>query len=131
MFLTKEEHDKCIQDSDEIKLEDEYYRGYQNAMVDFQIQMNLRNRAVQISNIPKKNTIEQASTNKTHNAKIDKDTNDNEKLQEEVVRKEHIKENFYEELLQKEVPNKEALEKNDPSGDIGNKQLVNLKELNS
>lgn len=56
MFLTKEEHDRFTQDSDEIKLEDEYHRGYQNAMVDFQRQMNLRNRAVQISNLPKKNT---------------------------------------------------------------------------
>ena len=35
VFLTKEEHDRCTQDSDEIKLEDENERGYQNAMVDF------------------------------------------------------------------------------------------------
>ena len=56
MFLTKEEHDRCIHDSKEIKSEDEYCRGYQNAMVDFQRQMNLQNRIVQISNIPKKNT---------------------------------------------------------------------------
>ena len=35
-----------------------------------------------------------------------------------------------EEFLQKEVPNKEALEKNDSSGNFGKKQLTNLKELN-
>ena len=34
-FLTKEEHDRCTQDSEEAKSEDEYCRGYQNAMVDF------------------------------------------------------------------------------------------------
>ena len=45
-------------------------------MVDFQRQMNLRNRIVQISNIPKKNTTKQASTNKTPNATANKDTND-------------------------------------------------------
>ena len=40
--------------SEEVKSEDEYCRGYQNAMVDFQRQMKLRNKAVPISNIPKK-----------------------------------------------------------------------------
>lgn len=98
-------------------------------MVDFERQMNLRNRIVQISNIPKKNTIEQASTSKTYNATADKETNDKGKSLEEVVRKENTKENFSKELLQK-VPNKEALDKNDPSGDFGKKQLANLKELN-
>ena len=33
-------------------------------------------------------------------------------------------------MLQKEVPNKEALEKSDPFGDVGKKHLGNLKELN-
>ena len=116
--------------SDEIKLEYEYHRGYQNAMVDFQRGMNLRNKAVQISNLPKKNTIEQASTSKTHNTTTDKDSNDNEKSQDEVVRKENTKEKVSEELLQKEVPKKEALEKGDPFGDTRKKQLGNLKELN-
>ena len=91
MLLTKEEHDQSIQDSDEIKSEDEYCRGYQNAMVDFQRQMNLRNRTVQISNIPKKNITEQASTSKTHNATTDKDLNNKGKSLEEVVRKENTK----------------------------------------
>ena len=54
VFPTKEEHDRCKQDFDQSKLEDEYQRGYQNTMVDFKRQMNLRNRVVQISNLPKK-----------------------------------------------------------------------------
>lgn len=36
VFLTKEEHDRCIQDSEEMKSEHEYCRGYQNVVVDFQ-----------------------------------------------------------------------------------------------
>ena len=69
-FLTKEEHDRFTQDSDESKLKDrldEYQRGYQNAMVDFQRQMNLRKRAVHISNLPKKNNADQNSTSNSHN----------------------------------------------------------------
>ena len=58
MFLTKEEHDICIQDSEEMKLEEKYCIGYQNDMVDFQRQMSLRYRIMPISNIPKKNNIE-------------------------------------------------------------------------
>ena len=80
-------------------------------MVDFQRQMNLRNRTVQILNIPKKNTIEQDSTSKNHNATVDKDTNDKGKSLEEVVRKENTKEKVSKELLQREVPNKDPLEK--------------------
>lgn len=91
VFHTKEDHDRCIQDFEEIKSEDEYCRGYQNAMVDFQRQMNHRNRTMQISNIPKKRTTEQASTSKTPNATADKDTNDKGKSLEEVVRKENTK----------------------------------------
>ena len=99
-------------------------------MVDFQRQMNLRNRAVQISDLPKKNTIGQASTSKTHNTTADKDANDKEKPQNEVVTKENTKEKVSEELLQKEVPNKEALEKSVPFGVVVKKHLGNLKELN-
>ena len=55
-------------------------------MVDFQRKMNLRNRTVQISNIPKKNVIEQASTSKTPNVAANKDTNDKGKSLEEIVR---------------------------------------------
>ena len=67
----------------------------------FQRQMTLRNRAVQISNLSKKNTTEQASTSKTHNATTDKDLNDKGKSLEEVVRKENTKEKVFEELLQR------------------------------
>ena len=99
-------------------------------MIDFQRQMNLRNRTVQNSNIPKKSSTKQASTNKTPNAVANNDTNDKGKSLEEVVRKENTKEKVSEESLQKEVPNKEALEKNDSYEDFGKKQLENLKELN-
>lgn len=88
VFLIKEEHDRCTQDSNEIKSQDEYQRGSQNAMVDFQRKMNLRNRAVQILNLPKKNITDQASTSKSHNTTADKDINDKEKSQNEVVRRE-------------------------------------------
>ena len=57
VFPTKEDHDRFTQYFDESKSEDildEYQRGYQNTMVYFQRQMNLRNRVVQISNLPKK-----------------------------------------------------------------------------
>lgn len=75
-FFTKEEHDKCTQDPKEAKSEDKYCWGYQNTMVDFQRQMNLRNRAVPISNIPKKSNAEQVSTNKLSNATINRNPND-------------------------------------------------------
>ena len=45
-------------------------------MVDFQRKMNLRNKIVPISNVPKKNNIEQASTGKISNAAVNKDSND-------------------------------------------------------
>ena len=101
VFLTKEEHDRRIQDFDERKLEDEYQRGYQNAMVDFQRQMNLRIKAIHISNLPKKNTADQDSTNKSHNTIDDKEKNDKEKSQDEVVRKANLKEKVAEEIMQK------------------------------
>ena len=101
VFLTKEEHDRCIQDFEEIKSEDEYCRSYQNAMVDFQREMNLRNRIVRISNIPKKNNTEQASTSNIPNATSNKDTNDKGKSLEQVVRKDNIREKVSEEILHK------------------------------
>ena len=88
-FLTNEEHDRCTQHSND-KLEDEYQIGYQNTMVDFQRQMNLRNRAIQILNLPKKNITDQDSTNKSHITIVDEDKNDKEKSQN-VVRRENLK----------------------------------------
>ena len=45
-FLTKQQHDDQCHDS-ESETED-YQKGYQNAMIAFQIQLNLRNRDVVI-----------------------------------------------------------------------------------
>ena len=78
-FLTKEERDIFTQDFDENKLEDEYQRGYQNAMVYFQRHMNLRNIVVQISNLLKKNNVDQDYTSKSHNTIAYKEKDDNEK----------------------------------------------------
>ena len=82
VFLPKEEHDRCTKDSEETKVENEYCRGYQNAMVDFQRQMNLRNRSVPISNIPKKSNAEQASTSKISNAAVNRNLTDKGKSME-------------------------------------------------
>ena len=129
VFLTKEEHDRCAQDFDESKLEDEYQRGYQNTMGDFQRQMDLRNKAIQISNLPTKNIADQASTSKSHNTTTDKEKDDKKKSQNEVVRKQNPKEKVSEELLQKEALNKDVPERNDSFGDAGKKHFGNKKEL--
>ena len=108
VFLTKEEHDRCTHDSDENNLEDEYQRGYKNAMVDFQRQMNWRNRAVHISKLPRKNIIDQASPGKLHDTTADKEKDNKEESQNEVVREEDPKEKVSKELIQKEVPDKDV-----------------------
>ena len=100
-FLAKEEHDRCIQDSEEMKSEDEYCRGYQNVMVDFQRQMNLRNKSVPISNIPKKNNTEHTSTSKVSNAAANRDSYDKGKSMEQDVGKDKAKEKNSEEVMQK------------------------------
>ena len=130
VFLTKEEHDRCTQDPKEEKPEDEYCRGYQNAMVDFQRQMNLRNRAVPISNIPKKSNAEQASTSKISNATVNRNLNDKGKSMEQNVDNGKRKEKISEEVVHKDVADKEILEKNDVLEDFGKKQLAGLKEIN-
>ena len=96
-------------------------------MVDFQRQINLRNREVQISNFPKKNIADQDSTSKSHNTTADKERYDKEKSQNEVVGKENPKEKVFEGLLQKEVLNKDVPKRNDSFGDAGKKHLGNLK----
>ena len=53
--------------------------------------MNLRNRDVQISNLPKKNNAYQVSTSKSHNIVVDKENDDKEKSQDGVVRKDNPK----------------------------------------
>ena len=53
-FLTKQQHDDQINES---QLDTEgYHKGYQNAMISFQRQLNLRNRDVVISNPQKKSS---------------------------------------------------------------------------
>ena len=48
-------------------------------MENFQRQMNLRDKVVQISNIPKKNNADQTSTSTSHNIVVDKENDDKEK----------------------------------------------------
>ena len=68
--------------------------------------MNLRNRAVPISNIPKKSNVEQASTNKLSNAAVNRNPNDKGKSMEQDVGKDKAKEKNSEEVMKKEVSNK-------------------------
>lgn len=70
-------------------------------MVDFQRQINLRNIVVQISNLPKKNNADQASTSKSHNTVVDKENDGKEKPQDEFVRRDNPKEKVTKELKQK------------------------------
>ena len=92
--------------------------------------MNLRNRAVPISNISKKKNTEHISTRKVYNAAVNRDSNDKGKSIEQNVGKDKAKEKISEEVMQKEVSNKELLEKNDGPEDLGKKQSASLKELN-
>ena len=64
-FLTKQQHDDQCNES-ESKTED-YQKGYQNAMIAFQGQLNLRNKDVVISNPQKKDIDNQASTSAPNN----------------------------------------------------------------
>ena len=68
--------------------------------------MNLRNKVVQISNLPKKNNADQTSTSNSYNIVAEKENDDKEKSQEEVVRKENPKEKATKGLTQKEMLNK-------------------------
>ena len=66
-FLTKKHHDDHLQGFD-IQIDD-YQEGYQNAMIAFQRQLNLRNRDVIISKPQKK-----ADENKASTSGVDKNT---------------------------------------------------------
>ena len=56
VFVTKEEHDKFASKTNSQSKEnyDDYQKGYQNAMVEVQRQLGLRNRDVPIINPIKK-----------------------------------------------------------------------------
>ena len=63
-FVTKEEHDRFQFENNEFQCSqrsNEYPLGYQNAVMDFQKQLNLRNKNVMV-NLPKKNLANQSST---------------------------------------------------------------------
>ena len=81
--------------------------------------MNLRIRAVPISNIPKKSNVVQASTNKFSNAAVNRNLNDKGKSMEQNVDNGKNKEKNYEEAVQKDVVDIEILEKNDVPEDFG------------
>ena len=68
-FLTKKQHDDHLQGVD-IQIDD-YQQGYQNTMIVFQRQLNLRNKDVIISNPQKK-----ADENKASTSGADKNTDD-------------------------------------------------------
>ena len=75
------EHDKFNSGNNEIKFNEEsndYHKGYQNAMIDLQRQLSLRNRDVQITNLPKKVNENKASTSES-----DKEKTSNEKINKE------------------------------------------------
>ena len=77
-------------------------------MVDLQRKMNLRNRAVHISNLTKKNNVDQTSTSNSHNTIAEKENDDKENSQDEGVRKDNKKEKVTKEITQKEVLNKDV-----------------------
>ena len=91
--------------------------------------MNLRNKAIQISNIPKKKNANQSSTSNSHNTVDEKENDDKEKSLDEVVRKENPKENVTKELTRKEVLNKYMSEENNSFEDAGKKHFVVQREL--
>lgn len=64
-FLTKKQHDDHLQG--DIVETDDYQQGYQNAMIAFQRQLNLRNKDVIISNPDKKVVENKSSTSGTNN----------------------------------------------------------------
>jgi hypothetical protein len=63
--------------------------------------MNLRNRAVPISNIPKKGDVKQASTNKLSSAIVNGNLNNKGKSMEQNVDNGKSKEKIYEEVIRK------------------------------
>lgn len=91
--------------------------------------MNLRNKVVQISNLPKKNNADQASTSKSHKTIVDKESDDKEKSHDEVVREDNPKENVTNEHTQNEVLNKDVSTRNDYLGYAGKNQFGIQKEL--
>jgi hypothetical protein len=62
VYLTKEEHDRFLQEQDNALLMDseEYRQGYQNVIFEFQKQYNLRNKNVVVN--PNKVQVDQPST---------------------------------------------------------------------
>ena len=86
--MTKEEHDKFASETTSQSQEnyDDYQKGYQNAMVDVQRQLGLRNKDVQITNPIKKN-INQHSISNTDKTIVDKDNTDKERLEAQKGKK--------------------------------------------
>ena len=74
-FLTKKQHDDHLQGAD-IQIDD-YQQGYQNAMIAFQRQLNLRNRDVIISKPQKKDDENKDSTSGADKNTDDKQENEN------------------------------------------------------
>ena len=75
-FLTKQQHyDQCNDSESKTK---EYQKGYQNLMIAFQRQLNLRNRYLVISNPHKKVVDNQASTSAPNNNTNFRGSNNNQ-----------------------------------------------------
>ena len=84
VFVTKEEHDKFafeINDSQSQEAYDDYKKGYQNAMVEVQRQLGLRNRDVPIINPLKKINDNQHSSSNTDKTILENDKADNEHIE--------------------------------------------------
>jgi len=86
--VTKEEHDKFASETTSQSQEnyDDYQKVYQNAMVEFQRQLGLRNRDVPIKNPIKKN-INQHSNSNIDKTIADKDNTDKEHLEAQKGKK--------------------------------------------
>ena len=112
-FVTKKQHDDHLQ-GDNVEKND-YQQGYQNAMIAFQRQLNLRNKDVIISN-PQKRVIENKTSTSGTNKPIDNTEviNDLEKgkevINKPVVNTEQNKESIPpQELPKKIVENKKDM----------------------
>ena len=92
VFVTKKEDDKFNLGNNESKFNqesDDYQKGYQNAMIDLQRQLSLRNRDVQITNLPKKVNGNRAYTSQSDkemfgNEQINKEQSQNEKVSKDI-----------------------------------------------
>ena len=99
--MTKKEHDRFQFENNEFQCSQrlhEYQLGYQNAVMDFQKQLNLRNRNVTVK-LPKKSLSNQTSTCQSNKYLTSKEV-----VQNVLVEKDVSKEKDLEEIVVNKVP---------------------------